>query len=112
MEYLNEDLIKEVAKNQSISVKQVNTVLALLEEGNTVPFIARYRKEKTGSLDEEEIRAIQKEFEYSKNLQDRKEDVIRLIDEKGMLTDELKQQIISADKLVDVEDIYRPFKEK
>jgi len=112
MEYLNEDLIKEVAKNQSISVKQVNTVLALLEEGNTVPFIARYRKEKTGSLDEEEIRAIQKEYEYNKNLQDRKEDVIRLIDEKGMLTEELKHSITDAEKLVDVEDIYRPFKEK
>jgi uncharacterized protein len=109
---MDEILIKEVAKSQNISLNQVKTVLALLEEGNTVPFIARYRKEKTGSLDEEEIRAIQKEFEYSKNLQDRKEDVIRLIDEKGMLTDDLKQQIIAAHKLVDVEDIYRPFKEK
>ena len=112
MDYLNDDLIKEVARNQGISVNQVNTVLALLEEGNTVPFIARYRKEKTGSLDEEEIRAIQKEYEYNKNLHDRKEDVIRLIDEKGMLTEELKQSIMQADKLVDVEDIYRPFKEK
>jgi uncharacterized protein len=112
MEHLNENLIKEVAKSQNISIKQVETVLALLDEGNTVPFIARYRKEKTGSLDEEEIRAIQKEYEYNKNLQDRKEDVIRLIDEKGMLTEELKQSIIDADKLVDVEDIYRPFKEK
>ena len=112
MEYLNEKLIKEVAQNQNITVSQVKTVLALLEEGNTVPFIARYRKEKTGSLDEEEIRAIQKEYEYSKNLQDRKEDVIRLIDEKGMLTEELRNNILAADKLVDIEDIYRPFKEK
>lgn len=112
MEYLNEQLIKEVAKNQGIKISQVKVVLELLDEGNTVPFIARYRKEKTGSLDEEEIRAIQKEYEYSKNLQNRKEDIIRLIDEKGMLTDELRASILAADKLVDVEDIYRPFKEK
>ena len=112
MEYLNENLIKEVAKNQGITVGQVKVVLALLAEGNTVPFIARYRKEKTNSLDEEEIRAIQKEYEYSKNLQERKEDIIRLIDEKGLLTEELKQAILNANKLVDVEDIYRPFKEK
>ena len=112
MEILNELLIKEVADNQNITIAQVKVVLELLEEGNTVPFIARYRKEKTNSLDEEEIRAIQKEYEYSKNLSDRKEDVIRLIDEKGMLTDELKNSILKADKLVDVEDIYRPFKEK
>jgi len=112
MEYLNDQLIKEVAENQGITIQQVKVVLELLEEGNTVPFIARYRKEKTNALDEEEIRAIQKEYEYSKNLQERKEDIIRLIDEKGMLTDELKQSILDADKLVDVEDIYRPFKEK
>ena len=112
MEYINEELIKQVAKTQGISVKQIHTVLELLEEGNTVPFIARYRKEKTGSLDEEQIRAIQKEYEYGKNLQDRKDDIIRLIDEKGMLTDELVKDINACDKLVDLEDIYRPFKEK
>lgn len=112
MEYLNQDLIKEVAKSQNITIGQVKVVLELLEEGNTVPFIARYRKEKTNALDEEEIRAIQKEYEYSKNLQERKDDIIRLIDEKGLLTDELKQSILSAEKLVDIEDIYRPYKEK
>jgi len=112
MEYLNDQLIKEVSKNQNITINQVKVVLELLEEGNTVPFIARYRKEKTNSLDEEQIRAIQKEYEYSKNLQDRKDDIIRLIDEKGMLTDEINQSILNADKLVDLEDIYRPFKEK
>ncbi|MCF7924267.1 MAG: RNA-binding transcriptional accessory protein [Candidatus Izimaplasma sp.] len=112
MEYLNENLIKEVAKSQGITTKQVEVVLELLDEGNTVPFIARYRKEKTNSLDEEEIRAIQKEYEYSKNLQERKEDIIRLIDEKGMLTEELVENINKADKLIDLEDIYRPFKEK
>ncbi|MFP4478176.1 MAG: Tex family protein [Candidatus Izemoplasmatales bacterium] len=112
MEYLNDQLIKEVSKSQNITVNQVRVVLELLEEGNTVPFIARYRKEKTNALDEEQIRAIQKEYEYSKNLQDRKEDIIRLIDEKGMLTDDIKENILNADKLVDLEDIYRPFKEK
>ena len=112
MEYLNDNLIKEVANSQNITTKQVKVVLELLDEGNTVPFIARYRKEKTNSLDEEEIRAIQKEYEYSKNLQERKEDIIRLIDEKGMLTEELVADINKADKLVDLEDIYRPFKEK
>jgi len=112
MEYINEELIKQVAKTQGISIKQVETVLELLEEGNTVPFIARYRKEKTGSLDEEQIRAIQKEYEYGKSLQERKDDIIRLIDEKGMLTEELVKDINACDKLVDLEDIYRPFKEK
>ena len=112
MEYINDRLIKEVAKTQGISIKQVETVLELLAEGNTVPFIARYRKEKTGSLDEEQIRAIQKEYEYGKSLQERKDDIKRLIDEKGMLTDELVKDINACDKLVDLEDIYRPFKEK
>ena len=112
MEYINEDLIKQVATNIQITTNQVKSVLDLLEEGNTVPFIARYRKEVTGSLDEEQIRAIEKEYEYGKNLQKRKDDITRLIDEKGMLTEELKKAILDANKLVDLEDIYRPFKEK
>ncbi len=112
MEYVNEALIKEVATNQNIKVSQVKAVLELLEEGNTVPFIARYRKEKTDALDEEQIRAIEKEYEYGKSLEKRKEDIMRLIDEKGMLTEELKAQINQCNKLVDLEDIYRPFKEK
>ena len=112
MEYVNETLIKEVASNQGIKVKQVEVVLSMLEEGNTVPFIARYRKEQTGSLDEEQIRAIEKEYEYGKNLQKRKDDIIRLIDEKGMLTEDLKAEIDRCNKLVDLEDIYRPYKEK
>lgn len=112
MEYINEELIKQVAQNQSIKKSQVEVVLELLGEGNTVPFIARYRKEKTGSLDEEQIRAIEKEYEYGKNLEKRKEDIIRLIDEKGMLTEELTADIQQCNKLVDLEDIYRPYKEK
>ena len=108
----NDKLMNEITKNLKITRKQVMTVLELLDEGNTVPFIARYRKEVTGALDEEQIRDIHKEYEYKVNLLKRKEDVIRLIDEKGMLTDELEAEILSAEKLVDVEDIYRPFKEK
>ena len=109
---INEELVLEITKNLKLTRKQVETVLNLLNEGNTVPFIARYRKEQTGALDEEQIRDINKEYEYKVNLLKRKEDVIRLIDEKGMLTEELKAEILKAEKLVDVEDIYRPYKEK
>jgi len=109
---INEELVLELTRNLKLTKKQVETVLNLLSEGNTVPFIARYRKEQTGALDEEQIRDINKEYEYKVNLLKRKEDVIRLIDEKGLLTDELKEEILKAEKLVDVEDIYRPYKEK
>jgi uncharacterized protein len=109
---MNEIIIEEIAKEQNISIKQVETVLKLLEEGNTIPFIARYRKEATGALDEEVIKSISEVYEYQVNLAKRKEDVIRLIDEKGLLTDELKEEIMKASKLVEVEDLYRPFKEK
>jgi len=109
---MNELIIKEISTNLKVSEKQIISTLKLLEEGNTIPFIARYRKEVTGSLDEEQIRSISEVYEYQVNLLKRKEDVIRLIDEKGLLTDELKQKILSAEKLVDVEDLYRPYKEK
>lgn len=109
---MNEMIIKEIASNLNITEKQVNTVLTLLSEDNTIPFIARYRKEATGALDEETIRSINEVYEYQVNLLKRKEDVIRLIDEKGMLTDELKVQILACSKLVEVEDLYRPYKEK
>ncbi len=108
---MEKNIVQDLAKQLNINFKQVTQVLDLLEE-NTVPFIARYRKEQTGGLNEEQIREIHKAYEYRKNLLDRKEDVIRLIDEKDMLTDELKQSILNAEKLVDVEDLYRPFKEK
>ena len=109
---MNEMIIKGIANDLNITDKQVSTVLSLLEEGNTIPFIARYRKEATGALDEESIRKINEVYEYQVNLLKRKEDVIRLIDEKGLLTDELRDSIMKCDKLVDVEDLYRPFKEK
>ena len=104
---------KEIlAKNLGIKVSQVEAVLNLLSEGATIPFIARYRKEATGSLDEEQIRSIEKEYTYLENLLKRKEDVIRLIEEKDLMTDELRTSILACEKLSDVEDLYRPFKEK
>ena len=109
---MNEQIIKEIATNLNILEKQVSTVLQLLQEDNTIPFIARYRKEATGALDEEAIRSIAEVYEYQMNLLKRKEDVIRLIDEKGMLTDEIRNNIMACQKLVEVEDIYRPYKEK
>ena len=109
---MNEDIIKNTSIELNIKPNQVKTVLELLSNGNTIPFIARYRKEATGALDEEQIRKINEIYEYQVNLLKRKEDVIRLIDEKGLLTDELKSQILNANKLVEVEDLYRPFKEK
>jgi len=109
---MNIEIIKQISENLEITQKQVEITLKLLEEGNTIPFIARYRKEATGELDEEKIKAIEEVYSYGVNLLKRKEDVIRLIDEKGLLTDELKNEIMSATKLVEVEDLYRPFKEK
>lgn len=109
---MNEFIVKEIAEELNVGIKQVETVLKLLEDGNTIPFIARYRKEATGALDEEQIKQIDDVYQYQVNLAKRKEDVIRLIDEKGLLTDELKNEIMKATKLVEVEDLYRPYKEK
>ncbi len=109
---MNSDIIKEISKELNIKTTQIESVLQLLNDGNTVPFIARYRKEATGALDEEQIRRINEVYEYQISLLKRKEDVIRLIDEKGLLTEELKQEILKCNKLVEVEDLYRPYKEK
>lgn len=109
---MNNQIITEIANDLGVKKHQVEVVLTLLSEGNTIPFIARYRKEATGALDEEEIRKINEVYEYQVNLLKRKEDVIRLIDEKGLLTEELKNEILNASKLVEVEDLYRPYKEK
>ncbi len=109
---MNSDIIKNISIELNVSEGQIDSTLKMLEEGNTIPFIARYRKEKTGGLTEEQIKVIKDAYEYQVNLLKRKEDVIRLIDEKGLLTDELKKQIVSATKLVEVEDLYRPYKEK
>ena len=109
---MNQDIINIISEELNVQTKQVQAVLSLLEEGNTVPFIARYRKEKTGALDEDQIRTIDKYYQYQVNLLKRKEDVIRLIEEKGMLNDQLKTDILNAKQLSDVEDLYRPYKEK
>ncbi len=110
--YINEVLLKQIANQLNVKLAQINAVLQLIEGGATVPFIARYRKEVTGNLDEEQIRAIYQEWEYGQKLAQRKEDVMRLIEEKGKLTDEIKNAIIVSTKLAEIEDIYRPFKEK
>ncbi len=109
---MNDIIIDGIVNNLGIKKESVIATLNLLDEGATIPFIARYRKEVTGALDEEQIRSINDVYEYQVNLLKRKEDVIRLIDEKGLLTDEIKDSILKCEKLVDVEDIYRPYKEK
>ena len=109
---MNETIINELSKSLNISVKSINNTLNLLSEGNTIPFIARYRKEVTGNLDETVIREIEKEYTYQVNLEKRKDEIKRLIDEKGLLTEELIVKINDSKKLVELEDLYRPFKEK
>ena len=109
---MNEIVINELATELNIKKEQIKAVLQLLSEGSTIPFIARYRKEATGALDENQIEKINEKYTYYNNLMERKETVIRLIDEKGMLTDEIKKNILNCTKLVEVEDIYLPYKEK
>ncbi|WP_373459956.1 Tex family protein [Neobacillus driksii] len=108
----DEQLLGKVASELAISQKQVKSVISLLNEGNTVPFIARYRKEMTGALDEVQIRDIQERWQYIQNLEQRKEEVLRTIAEQGKLTDELTHKITKAEKLQEVEDLYRPYKQK
>ncbi|WMT28680.1 Tex family protein [Bacillus aerius] len=105
-------LLKQIATELKLSTKQIGSVIQLLEDGNTVPFIARYRKEQTGSLDEVQIQTISERYTYIQNVTNRKEEVIRLIAEQDKLTDELKQKIEQAHKLQEVEDLYRPFKQR
>lgn len=105
-------ILAAIAKELSISLKQVRTTVGLLDEGNTIPFIARYRKEMTGELDENVLRDVEERLGYLRNLGDRKKDVIRSIEEQGKLTPELQASIMKAVKLQEVEDLYRPFKQK
>ncbi|MEC0696618.1 Tex family protein [Bacillus atrophaeus] len=105
-------LKKQIAKETALSQKNVESVIQLLEDGNTVPFIARYRKEQTGSMDEVQIQTISERWQYIQNLNQRKEEVIRLIAEQDKLTDELRQKIEQSVKLQEVEDLYRPYKQK
>lgn len=107
-----ERIVKQIAKELQLSLKQVRTTIELLDEGNTIPFIARYRKEMTGELDENRLRDIEERTGYLRNLEVRKREVIRIIDEQGKLTDELKISIEKAVKLQEVEDLYRPYRQK
>ena len=109
---MNENIIKQISDELNVTNKQVEVTLEMLQEGNTIPFIARYRKDKTQGLTEEQIKVIADAYDYQVNLLKRKEDVIRLIEEKGLLTEELKTDIMNCTKLVEVEDLYRPYKEK
>ncbi|RFU00384.1 RNA-binding transcriptional accessory protein [Paenibacillus jamilae] len=107
-----ERIVKQVARELSLALKQIRTTISLLDEGNTIPFIARYRKEMTGELDENQLREIEDRVLYLRNLEDRKVEVIRIIDEQGKLTEELQTAITSAVKLQEVEDLYRPYRQK
>ncbi|WP_423802954.1 Tex family protein [Paenibacillus dendrobii] len=107
-----ERIIQQTAKELQISLKQIRTTVGLLDEGNTIPFIARYRKEMTGELDENQLRDIEERVNYLRNLEERKREVIRIIDEQGKLTGELKSSIEKAVKLQEVEDLYRPYRQK
>lgn len=109
---MNDRIIKNLSNDLNLKEKQIIETLTMLNEGATIPFIARYRKERTGGLNEEQLRSIEEVYVYEVNLEKRKDDVIRLIDEKGLLTEELKNNILNAKKLSEVEDLYRPFKEK
>ncbi|MGN7410068.1 Tex family protein [Sporosarcina sp. SAFN-010] len=109
---MSERILELTAKRAELPLKQTKQVIALLDEGNTVPFIARYRKEATGSLDEVQIKDIEDAYQYSKGLEQRKEEVLRLIGEQDKLTPELEQQIEAADVLQRLEDLYRPYKQK
>lgn len=109
---MDNQLIATIEQNYSFSKKQITAVLSLLEDNNTVPFIARYRKEATGGLDEVEIKQIADEYQYVAHLQKRKEEVINNIEQQGLLTEELKQDILKQTKLQRVEDLYRPYKQK
>ncbi|WP_442951590.1 Tex family protein [Paenibacillus sp. GYB004] len=107
-----ERILKQIAKELQLPFTKVRTSVGLLDEGNTIPFIARYRKEMTGELDETQLRDIEERLQYLRNLEDRKLEVIRLIDEQGKLTGELKASIEQAVKLQEVEDLYRPYRQK
>ena len=107
-----ENIFEIISKELNIKVPQIENTVKLLDEGATVPFISRYRKEVTGNLDENQIGDILKAVTYLRNLEKRKEEVIALIDEQGKLTDELKNSILNSTKLQEVEDLYLPYKKR
>ncbi|MBR0149563.1 MAG: RNA-binding transcriptional accessory protein [Lachnospiraceae bacterium] len=106
------DIALKIAQELDVKKSQVEAAIALIDEGNTIPFIARYRKEATGALNDEQLRDLFERLNYLRSLEDRKQEIIKLIDEQGKLTDELRDQILAAEKLVTLEDLYRPYKQK
>ena len=106
------DIIKKISEELQVKAGQVEAAVKLIDEGCTIPFIARYRKEVTGALDDEQLRSLDERLRYLRNLEDRKQQVISSIEEQGKLTEELKAQIIAAEAMVLVEDLYRPYKQK
>ncbi len=109
---MNEKLIGQVIKKTGLSSKVVASIIALLDEGNTIPFIARYRKELTEGATDTQLRDFDEVYSYAKNLEERRQDILRLISEKGMMTPELEKEILACETLARLEDLYRPFKEK
>ena len=107
-----EKIIKLIAEELNIKEKQVEATIKLIDEGNTIPFIARYRKEVTGGLSDETLRDLGERLNYLRNLEQRKEEVVKSIDEQGKLTDEILQAVAIAKTLAEVEDVYRPYKQK
>ncbi|MBU5486092.1 RNA-binding transcriptional accessory protein [Clostridium sp. MSJ-11] len=105
-------IIEQLSKELNISLNKVNSVIELLDQGNTIPFIARYRKEATGGLTDVTLRELSERLSYLRNLESRKEDVVRIIEEQGKLTEELKRKILTSETITEVEDLYRPYKPK
>jgi uncharacterized protein len=112
MEEKMKNIEERLSQELNITLKQVRSVIELLDEGNTVPFIARYRKERTDGMDDEVLRKFSERLTYLRNLEERMKDVVRLIEEQGKLTEELRQSILKCDTLTEIEDIYRPYKPK
>ena len=106
------DIITKIAEELGVGRKQVDAAVKLIDEGNTIPFIARYRKEVTDALNDEQLRALHERLTYLRNLEEKKEQVLTTIEEQGKLTDELRAQILAAETLVVVEDLYRPYRPK
>ena len=105
-------ILKQLKEELGIRLEQVEAAVKLIDEGNTIPFIARYRKEVTGSLDDEQLRKLDERLQYLRSLEDKKKQVINTIKEQGKLTKELESQIMTAKTLVTVEDLYRPYRPK
>ena len=106
------DIAKQIAEEIQKPVRAVENVIALIDEGNTIPFIARYRKEAHGAMDDTSLRTLEERLRYLRNLEQRKEEIIKSIEEQGKLTEELKAAVLAAKTLSEAEDLYRPYKQK